>query len=249
MSNLEMVRTSPTVRARVEGSAGRHVHRARIFAKLDESLLQRLERGAIYGSYARDERIFAAGTDATCFTIVLHGLVKIVRPARDGEESIIGIFGPGESIGEASVLEHGTYPADAIVASDSAEVLRVDAMPVLALLDTDPRVAVAMTHAVLEHSRSLREKISIMIAGAVPRRLATLLLYLAERFGDELEDGSVIIPLPLRRTELARLIGATVETTIRVIRKWERDGMVTTNRTGFVVADLEPLRMVMRGER
>jgi CRP-like cAMP-binding protein len=73
------------------------------------------------------------------------------------------------------------------------------------------------------------------------------LLHLAERFGDELEGGEVTIPLPLRRSELAHLVGATVETTIRVIRKWERDGLLVTTRTGFVLRDLEPFRSVTRG--
>jgi len=236
-----------SVRPRGLSSATRHVHHARLFAGLDEQLLQRLERNAVYRTFARGERVWSATMDANCFTIIVTGLVKIVRPARDGEESIIGIFGPGESVGEAAVLEGGKYPADAVVASELAEILRVEASPVLSVLDTDPRVAAAMTHAVLEHSRALREKITIMSAGAVPRRLAALVLHLAERFGDELEDGSVTIPLPLRRTELARLIGATVETTIRVIRKWERDGLLVTTRTGFVFPDLEPFKTVTRG--
>src|SRR6266536_1855491 len=114
-----------SVRPRGLSSATRHVHHARLFAGLDEMLLQRLERNAVYRTFARGERVWSATMDANCFTIIVTGLVKIVR---------------------------------------------VEATPVLSVLDTDPRVAAAMTHAVLEHSRSLRDKITIMSAGAVPRR-------------------------------------------------------------------------------
>jgi CRP-like cAMP-binding protein len=52
---------------------------------------------------------------------------------------------------------------------------------------------------------------------------------LGERFGDEMEDGSTLIPLRLTRAELAALVGTTVETTIRTLSRWSREGLVTTN--------------------
>ena len=60
---------------------------------------------------------------------------------------------------------------------------------------------------------------------------------LGERFGDELEDGSTLIPLRLTRAELAALVGTTVETTIRTLSRWTREGLVSTGDSGLTLHD------------
>lgn len=192
-------------------------------------------------AFARGERIFRAREQATNFNLILSGVVKIVRPVADGSEAIVGLFGPRESIGDPAIIARSSYLADAVVASDFAEVLTVDAAPVLAMATRCPEVSGALNRVLLEHTRALHEKIGVMSAGSAPKRLATLFLLLAERFGDETEDGALIIPLPLSRGELASLIGARVETTIRIARKFERAGMLETSHDGFCVRDAAAL--------
>ena len=55
--------------------------------------------------------------------------------------------------------------------------------------------------------------------------------------GDELEDGTTLIPLRLTRAELAALVGTTVETTIRTLSRWSREGLVSTIDGGLTVHD------------
>lgn len=100
----------------------------------------------------------------------------------------------------------------------------------------------------MTHVRTLRDKIDVMSAGSVPQRLASLLIGLVERFGDEAEDGSTILPIPLGRTDLALLVGTTVETAIRAMRKWQKDGIVDTVEGGFVLRDLAALRRMVAGD-
>lgn len=50
------------------------------------------------------------------------------------------------------------------------------------------RESLQVNRSLVAHSAALRQKIRIMTAGPVERRLAALLLHLAERFGDE--DGA-----------------------------------------------------------
>ena len=59
--------------------------------------------------------------------------------------------------------------------------------------------------------------------------------HLAERFGDEREDSSTVIPVVLSRTALAWLVGARVETVIRAMTRWQREGWIETNREGFII--------------
>jgi CRP/FNR family transcriptional regulator len=88
----------------------------------------------------------------------------------------------------------------------------------------------------------LHDKIDVLSAGSVEARLAMLLLKLYEQLGDDFEDGTSRIPVPLSRQELADLISTSFETAIRVIARWERAGVVSTDAEGFTLKDVAELR-------
>ena len=86
----------------------------------------------------------------------------------------------------------------------------------------------------------------MLSAGSVDARLATLLLDLADRFGDDLEDGTVLVPLPLSRQDLADLVSTTFESAIRVMSRWQKQGVVQTRSGGFILQDVESLSHAAR---
>jgi CRP/FNR family transcriptional regulator len=49
------------------------------------------------------------------------------------------------------------------------------------------------------------------------------------------------VPLPLSRRELADLTGTTIETSIRIMSRWAKEGIVSTERDGFLVKDAAAL--------
>lgn len=220
---------------------------SKLFHGLGEGWLSRIAEEARIVRFGDSEHLWRAGQEATHFTIIQRGLVKILQPTPGGEETLLALFGPRESVGDAAVMERGRYPADAVAASDTVEVLRVRAEPILAALPREPDLSQALNRALLDHTHALRAKIAVMSAGSVPQRIATLLLHLAERFGDEDEQGNIWIPVPLSRGAISRLVGARVETVIRTISGWQKDGWIKTTKDGFELDRLEPLRDLVAG--
>ena len=214
---------------------------------LPEALLLELASRVASRTLEAGDVVFRAGETATSFTFVVSGLVKVVRSLPDGTSSIVGLFGPRDSVGDAAVLGRSTYPASALVASDRATVLRVDATPVLDSMARDPSVAAAVNRALLDHTAALQAKIAVLTAGSAEQRVATLLLLLAERFGDEDESGSTLIPLALSRPELASLVGTTPETVIRTLTRFKKAGWVVTEAEGLAIHAPEKLREITRG--
>jgi CRP/FNR family transcriptional regulator len=51
--------------------------------------------------------------------------------------------------------------------------------------------------------------------------------------------------MPLSRQELADLTGTTIETCIRIMSRWGKEGVVTTEREGFVVKDRATLERLV----
>jgi CRP/FNR family transcriptional regulator len=75
-----------------------------------------------------------------------------------------------------------------------------------------------------------------------------LLLTLAERFGDEQEGHGTLVPVVLSRGELSSLVGARVETVIRVLSRWQKQGLLETSREGFLLRDIGALAAVQRSK-
>lgn len=213
------------------------------WAAVAADLRAALQRNARRRELTRGQAVWHSGDRAVAFTCVEAGLLKVVRTASDGRESIIGLFGPGDSLGDTAVLASAPYPADAIAASQKAVIWQTPAAPVLAEAARNAAWASALRQPLLRHTEILLQKIEVASAGPVPHRLAVLLLVLAARFGGAAAPGPRRPDLPIRlsRGELAALIGARTETTIRILRHWEQEGIVAQGREGWRL-DLERLR-------
>ena len=93
-----------------------------------------------------------------------------------------------------------------------------------------------MTHRIVV----LANRFADHTAGKVETRFARLFLKLASEMG-KTEAQGVFIPMTLSRQELADLMGTTVETAIRIMSRWGKEGVVRTDKSGFLVTDREAL--------
>ncbi|HEY5957014.1 MAG TPA: Crp/Fnr family transcriptional regulator [Polyangiaceae bacterium] len=220
------------------------IARTTAFAGLCRATLDRLAATAKARELARGDYLWHAGDPAVALTIIRAGLVKVVKPGPNGRRTIVGLFGAPETVGDAAVLRSIPYPADALVMTNTASLVEIPRQTLLEVLDADPRLSLSCASAVQNKLTALLNKIEILSAGAVEVRLATLLLSLYERFGDELEDNSKVIPLALSRQELADLVSTSFETAIRVMTRWEREDVVATTPNGFLIRDREQLERI-----
>lgn len=218
---------------------------ARLFRGLDSEAVTVLAANASVRCLARREQLWARGTPADHVHVILRGVLELERAAAGGEPSLVALFGAGESPGVPMALTRQRYLADAYAATGALEVLRVRAEPLLEMMSRNVVLANSLNRALLDHCRLLHAKVDVLGAGTVPRRLATCLLDLADRFGDEQTDGTHAIPIPLSRQQLARCVCARVETVIRVMSRWQKVALVTTTKDGFEIPSVPALRRVL----
>ena len=96
------------------------VGRLPLFGGVAPPRLARLLTGASVRFYERNARLFAQGEPADRFFVVLDGWVRLFREAPAGQESTIAVFGPGESLAEAAMLDSARYPVSGSVAGRGA---------------------------------------------------------------------------------------------------------------------------------
>ena len=79
------------------------------------------------------------------------------------------------------------------------------------------------------------------LMGSAELRAARLFLTLADRVGIPRGTGT-FIPLPLSRQEIADLIGTTLETAIRLMSRWQKDSLLETEKSGFLIPSVNTLK-------
>jgi CRP-like cAMP-binding protein len=215
------------------------------FRDYDDAELQALSTTCALVSFKRGDYVWHRGEEARTFYHIVSGLVELRRATPSFEVNLMAFFGPTESPGLPVVLQRGRYGADGVAASSGVTVLAIQAEPMLARVQHDARVANAVNRGLLGLLRLLHGKIDVMAAGTVARRLALFFLNLANRFGDEHEHGETIIPIGLSRAQIATYIDARVETVIRALSQWKKDGTVTVYRDRIVVPDIAALQRAL----
>ncbi|MBX3247269.1 MAG: Crp/Fnr family transcriptional regulator [Myxococcales bacterium] len=212
----------------------------RLFREFEERELHELMPWCSLVRLNQGEPLWRVGDDTFAFHHIVRGLVEL-RRMKGAELTLMAFFGPTECPAVSAVLERKRYGADAVVASADLVALSIRAEPLLARMKTDPRIAIAMNHALLAQMRLLHGKVDVMSAGTVAQRLALFFLNLADRFGDEHEDGETVIPFGLSRQQVATYINARVETVIRALSVWRREGLLLTHRDRIVLPHAQAL--------
>lgn len=225
---------------KTRGVSAEDLRRVPLVGRLAPEDLERLARVALLRSWGKGETLFEEGDPSDHFLIVTAGRIKVFKVTPDGRHLILEIFGPGDPVGAVAVYEERPYPATAI-ALEAAEAVAIPRREFFALLDAHPTLVRGLLLAMSRRLVELTLRLSELTGGRVESKIARLFLKLGENLGEPAADGALFIPLPLSRQELADLIGTTIETTIRTMSRWGKDGIVETRSDGFTILDRDAL--------
>lgn len=231
-----------------DGVVASHVEEALaktlLFRSVSSEDRRRLAEVSLVKSYEKGDVVFSEGDASEFLYTILSGRVKVVKLVPSGKEVILEIFGPGDPLGAVVAYEGRPYPATAIAIERSMCVL-VRRRAFFDLMERYPSFVrgylVGMAQRIVELTRRIPE----VAGGRVETRVAQLFLKLSERMGRPQAGGS-FIPMPLSRLELAELTGTTVETSIRIMSRWSKEGIVRTDKDGFLVQDRPALEKLVR---
>jgi len=217
-----------------------------IFAGLPAKDLAALAHAARDTSYRAREYVFSEGEPAAAFCIVKSGHVKIVRHAKSGKDVVLELLGPGEAFGGVAVIERRPYPASAQT-TEPTVVTKISQDVIVALAERYPSIVREMALMIGRRLRAAHESVTSLASEPVEARLAATLVRLAGREG--VRNGArVTLPFHLTRQSLADMTGTTVETAIRVLSRWQRDGLLVEDQGHLVLADVDAMRALAAGD-
>jgi CRP-like cAMP-binding protein len=190
-----------------------------------ESLSRDGRSRARRADWHKDDVVFLQAAVADAVFYIQKGRIKIVVASREGKEAVVGILGPGEFFGEGCLIGQPLRLATAKAMTDS-QVVRVSKAEMLHALQTEPRFAeLFMTHLLTRNSR-VEEDLVDQLFNSSEKRLARLLLLLAN-FGKD--SSPQPIGIHINQETLAEMIGTTRSRVSFFMNKFRKLGFISYN--------------------
>jgi CRP/FNR family transcriptional regulator, cyclic AMP receptor protein len=169
--------------------------------------------------------------------------VSVCRIAPDGRETILSILKEGDFFGEMSMFDSSLRSAS-IKTLTEVEVGAIRQDDFLEMLDRNPRVGRLLVIALSDRLRAANALIAATTSQDIRARLASLLLNLAEQFGESVDNGTRIT-LRLTNQEMANMIGTTRETVNRTLNRFWDDRLVDMRTAHVVIVEPDRLRALI----
>ncbi|MEV4103225.1 Crp/Fnr family transcriptional regulator [Nonomuraea sp. NPDC049649] len=186
----------------------------------------------------RGATVMSEGDTSDWVLVLTEGRVKVSSHTSAGTEVVLAVRGPGGLIGEMSAID-GSPRSATVTALEPISGILVSDFP--GFLQQHGRIAVLLMRIVTGRLRDSDRKRIEYGAFDTTGRVATRLIELAERYGEQTSAG-VRVALPLSQDELAGWTGASREAVSKALRSLRDRGLIETGRRRVTIHDLEGLR-------
>lgn len=174
--------------------------------------------------------------------LILRGTVKVLLSAEDGSNTMLGLCGAEELIGELAALSGEGATREASVIAVDKVTCRIIPYSQFRLLLTDrPSLQRAVTLQCADRMRLAAMAKLQNAAYPAATRIALVLLDLAGRYGRRSPDG-IVIELALSQQDLAQLVVSSRESVVRALAEMRTHQLVQTGRQRITLRDPAALR-------
>ncbi|MDL4775790.1 MULTISPECIES: Crp/Fnr family transcriptional regulator [Thermomonosporaceae] len=204
---------------------------------------ERLATAGAARSFDAGDVLLRQGDPAAYVLVLLAGRVKVLRTAPNGAVLILAIRGPGEILGDISVLGGGDRSAT-VVAIDSCETRAIPADRFLHLARSAGWETQLLIRAMgrIREGEAWRAEIAGLPAG--PRLIQALLRFAAsdpDASGPAASGPAASAVVTLGQAELGQATGLARSTVAAELARLRRLGLVATSHHGIVITDLRGL--------
>lgn len=184
-------------------------------ARPANALTDAFDRLGVRMSFAREAEIYAQDDDAEMLYQLVSGVVRTTRVTVDGRRQVGDFYYPGDLFGLEAGLEH-RFAAEALTDCEIQVVRRAS----VRAFAGDAELDRAILEATRQEMERLQEHVVLLGRKSARERVASFLMSIAERQGDEQ------VELPMGRQDMADYLGLTIETVSRMLTQLQGDAIV-----------------------
>lgn len=205
------------------------------FQGLTEEQLHTVNNKFTANHYERGVTIYRQGDPATMLRVVVVGSVKLVSHTMDGNDVLMDMLQPGEFFGNPAAKSNDVYN-DTAQTQTSTCILSIRRTDFRDIMNEYSSVAISVLDITTERLNASRQRIQHLSSLSVKKRIAHILVTLANKFGEKHPRG-LLIQLPLSRKDLADMAGTSAETTSRIMSEFQEEDLITSGRQWVAIND------------
>lgn len=210
------------------------------FRDLTPQELQQINTGKTELTYLAGENLFKQGAFSTHLLLITEGLVKVYLQTGRDKQLNLQLAQAGDFLGFASLFGETLHTTSAVALTDTA-ICMIDNEQMRNLLLNNAQFAMRITSRNYRNERQLLTIIANMTYKQMRGKLASTLLYLS---GDHFSDQNVF--QYLSRQDLANFASVATESAIKLLKEFERDGIITLEGKGITIRNRAELEKIER---
>jgi CRP-like cAMP-binding protein len=168
----------------------------------------------------------------------MHGRARYYRVTKTGEEVLLWWLATGDSFGLGTLLDLPVQYIGTAQAIDDCELRVWSRDEIRSLAATNARVAQNTLNTALYYLAAYTDRLIGLATGTAEQRLARTLLQLGHRIGHVRTRG---VELSIMNEDLAGLANVSAFTASRLLKEWERHGIVQKSRGKVCILSPESL--------
>ncbi len=206
--------------------------------------------------FNRKHCLYSVGSWPTTLYFICQGKVKLFNTDAAGNEFITALHGTGDFLGYLALLEESVHAETAELLED-AVVCAIPKADFLALIYHNQEVANQFTRLLAGDVTDQQERLLKLAYQSVRKRVAEALLMVQLKFYSQPTGGSTSLstqsvdsidpiantsrPMTLSRENWSHLVGASVETVVRVLSDLRTEGLISLSGSEITLLDIDKL--------
>jgi CRP-like cAMP-binding protein len=197
-----------------------------LFAGLSTEEFSRIQPCLSPHIFKAGEPILIADQSGEAAFITAGGTVKVHLQRPNTSNFIISILGPGEVLGEISLLD-GLGHSASVTALEDTFALGIKKSAFQECLQQMPLLTFNIAAILARRLRLATTRVEIMATLDVYGRVAHQILAFAHEYGQAVSHNEIYIPLCLKQNELAELVGASRARVNQALGFYRKSGYIS----------------------
>ncbi|HAF70447.1 MAG: Crp/FNR family transcriptional regulator, anaerobic regulatory protein [Acetothermia bacterium 64_32] len=221
---------------------------AKGFPGLSQTEREQLQELGLILHFGPDELVAQEGSFCSGVYLVCQGLVAIGKYApTTHDKRVLRFLAPGEWYGlEPFFLEREPVNIQFIRTIVESSLLFFQTSQFHSFLSHHPQALWDLCRWLSREVAMLEFKLTREATESSDRNFALFLLALANKYGEPLSGDAVRLELPFTRQTMAELLGVSLETLMRLLRRFRERGLIHTHRHHVEITSRERLKEVAR---
>ncbi len=210
------------------------------FSALSPEETELVRESRVQVVFRRGENITKQGAFASYVIFIVTGFSRQYIESSNGRDYNLRIITPGEMVGLSAVFNRNTFNYSVVAVTETTGFL-IEKEAIAGLVKKNGTFAFGIIRRYCEHNTILYSSLDHVLHQQTNGRMATVLLNLApENFGGE------DLFRHLSRRELADFAGISTEGAVKVLKSFEKDGLIKLSDKSIIILDRPRLEEISR---